>query len=210
MVYTGSKNVLRMDRARLSAFIGQLCQKGIELDWFLSGSAGVSSSAELRADAQALCNHPHFRVLEPVGKTELASRLATYDCGLFWAPMADQHTLPELGRSYFLSAASNKIGEYIAAGLVVAHTGNPGLAYLPEAVCADFDPTDPVAGADQLTAALADRDQVELKRAAALRYHLDEMNFEAQAAPLMRYIMDGHDALFVHGSVQRDSIRFRP
>lgn len=190
-VYTGSRNVLSLNKVRLSRFFERLCEHGIAVDWYLVGTVDVGASEQLLAEARALTSHPLYAVRAPVPKAMLEQTLSQYDIGLFWAPMADRDAMPTAGPSYFLSAASNKIGEYIAAGLVVAHTGNPGLAYLPEAVCAVFDPTDPVAGADQLAAALADRDQVELRRAAALRYHLDEMNFEAQAAPLMRYIMDG-------------------
>ncbi|KAB2845930.1 MAG: glycosyltransferase family 4 protein [Hyphomicrobiaceae bacterium] len=139
-----------------------------------------------------------FRVREPVEKARLFDTLGKYDAGLFWAPMAElgapvsnpKSTLadPNINRSLFFSAASNKVSEYIAAGLVVAYTGNPGLSFLPEAICAAFDPTDPEAGADQLAATLADRATVERKRQAALRYHDDEMNFEAQAAPFVRHV----------------------
>lgn len=187
IVFTGSRNVLRMDRKRLSRFFDRLCWNGISVDWYLSGSAGINSGEDLRAEASALSRHPLYSVKEPVPKSRLRTMLREYDVGLFWAPLAEQTD----NRSFFLSAASNKIGEYIAGGLVVAHTGNPGLAYLPQDVCVVFDPTDPVAGADQLAASLTNRRTVERKRTAALSYHLSEMNFEAQAAPLCRHLLGG-------------------
>lgn len=179
VVFTGSRYVLGLDRNRLSRFLDRLCRHGTWVDWYLPGAE------EVRASARSLLSHPLFRVRDPVEKRQLMETLGRYDAGLHWAPMAEEGRDPD----YFNSAASNKIGEYIAAGLVVAHAGNPGLAYLPDDVCAVFDPTDPEAGADQLAAQLSDRATIEHKRQAALRYHLDEMNFEAQAAPFIQYIM---------------------
>jgi hypothetical protein len=181
---TGSDLLLKMNRERLSRFLSRLCSHGITVDWYLPGPDSV------RKDAGSLTSHPLFMIHEPVSKSELLQTLGNYDAGLFWAPMADADLSKAWDRSVFLSAASNKIGEYIAAGLVVAHTGNPGLSYLPDDVCAIFDPTDPEAGANQLAEQLADRATVERKRQAALQYHLDEMNFEAQAAPFIRYLME--------------------
>lgn len=178
MVFTGSGFVLGLDRGRLSRFLTRLCESGIAVDWLLPGSD------ERRSTARSLVSHPRFRVLEPVDKASLILTLSDYDVGLHWAPLAEQ----DLDRDYFLSAASNKIGEYIAAGLVVAHAGNPGLSYLPDSVATVFDPTDPDFGASQLVAALADRTALEERRAAVIRYHLQEMNFDAQAAPFLALI----------------------
>lgn|GEM_PF-3140183 len=184
MAFTNSKYVLGLNRERISRFLSRLCDNGIVVDWYLPGAE------EVRSIARSLVSHPRFAVCDPVEKSRLMDTLGKYDVGLHWAPLAEQ----AYDQDYFLSAASNKIGEYLAAGLVVAHAGNPGLSYLPEEVCAVFDPTDPVAGADQLAAALADRATVERKRQAALRYHLDEMNFEAQTAPFVRHVMGYADA----------------
>jgi len=182
---TGSNLLLKMNKERLSRFLHQLCSRGIAIDWYLPGPDDVREAARL------LTPHPLFVVREPISKSGLVETLGNYDVGLFWAPMADADLSKPWDRSVFLSAASNKIGEYIAAGLAVAHTGNPGLSYLPGDVCAVLDPTDPETGADELAAQLSDRATVERKRQAALRYHLDEMNFEAQAAPFIRYVMEG-------------------
>lgn len=135
--------------------------------------------------ARSFSDHPLYSVRGPVEKSRLLQTLDQYDVGLHWAPMAEADYDPD----YFHSAASNKIGEYIAAGLVVAHAGNPGLSYLPAEICAVFDPTNPEAGADQLAAALSDRVAVERKRAASFRYHLEEMNFESQARPFIHHVM---------------------
>ncbi|WP_156146717.1 hypothetical protein [Brevundimonas sp. KM4] len=178
IVFASSGYVLGLERERLSRFLERLCCHGMAVDWYLPGSD------EVRLAAKALTSHDLFRVLEPVEKSRLPEVLGQYDVGLHWAPMAERAYDPY----YFDSTASNKIGEYIAAGLVVGHAGNPGLSYLPADVCAIFDPTDPEAGADQLASALADRGDVERKRKAALGYHLGEMNFEAQAEPFIRYI----------------------
>lgn len=186
VVYTGSRNVLCwMDRARLSRFITRLCGRGVAVDWYLPGTP------EEREMAQSLADGPLYRVLEPLGKDALLERLPTYDAGLQWAPLAERVNATPFWDAYFLSAVSNKIGEYIAAGLMIAHSGNPGLAYLPEEVCAVFDPTDPEQAADRLADALSDREALERKRAAALEYHRGEMNFETQLAPLIRHIMSG-------------------
>lgn len=188
VIYTGSRNTLALNRNRLSRFLQRLCESGSSVDWYLAGGADVQSSHAVRAEARALCQHHLFTVKEPVPKSRLAPTLRSYDAGLFWGPMAELNTGFGFDKSYFLSAASNKIGEYLAAGLVVAHTGNPGLAYLPENACVAFDPTDPIAGANELAVALADRGALERKRAEALRYHREEMNFEAQMGPFVEFI----------------------
>ena len=179
IVFTSSKYVLGLNRDRLSRFLSRLCEHGISVDWYLPGAD------EVRSLARSLTAHPLYTVHGPVEKSGLIGTLAGYDVGLHWAPMAEKDFDPE----YFYSAASNKIGEYIAAGLVVAHAGNPGLSYLPEEICAVFDPTDPEAGANRLAAVLSDRAAVERKRQAALRYHDEEMNFAAQAASLIRHVI---------------------
>lgn len=180
IVHTGSKMVLDMDRERLSRFFARLCRNGFSVDWYLPGPP------ELRSTARSLTQNPLFSVCNPVNKTELLETLRAYDAGLFWAPMAERN---DNRRSIFLSAASNKIGEYISAGLVVAHTGNPGLKYIPDEACVVFDPTDPEVGADHLAHALSNRADVDRKRLAALRYHETELNVEAQAAPFIRHIL---------------------
>lgn len=186
VVYTGSHLVLHwMDRARLSRFLSRLCARGVAVDWYLPGTP------EEREMARSLAAHPLYRVLEPLGKDALLERLPAYDVGLHWAPLAERVNATPFWDAYFLSAASNKMGEYLATGLAVAHAGNPGFAYLPPEVCAVFDPTDPEQAADRLADALSDRDALERKRAAALEYHRGEMNLEAQAAPLIGHIMSG-------------------
>lgn len=167
---------------RFSRFAQRLCANGISLDWYLG------ARDHERAAARSLCSHSLYTVHDPLPKPRLLEALRAYDVGLFWAPMADCDPRRAAHRSVFISSASNKIGEYIATGLAVAHTGNPGLAYLPASLGMAFDATDPEASADQLTTALADRGAVERMRQAALNYHQAEMNFEAQAAPFLRYV----------------------
>lgn len=176
--------LLDMDRTRLGRFLARLCEQGINVDWYFFGPP------EVREQARALLSHPRYRVFAQLPKAELLGRLPSYDVGLHWAPMADgeANTSPNWKR-YFLSAASNKVGEYIAAGLAVAYAGNPGLRYLPEALSVIYDPTDPQQGADQLAARLHDAVWLKGARAAALRYHREEMNGEAQTAPLIRHIL---------------------
>jgi len=186
IVFTGSRYVLGLDRgrpadrSRLARFLTRLCGHGIAVDWYLPGPEDV------RVAARQIMSHPLFTVRYPVEKSRLLETLEGYDVGLHWAPKAEEDHDPD----YFHSAASNKIGEYIAAGLAVAHAGNPGLAYLPGDVCIVFDPTDPEAGADRLATEMSDRAEVERKREAALRYHLEDMNFEAQAEPFIRHVME--------------------
>lgn len=179
VVFTSSKYVLRLDRNRLSRFIHRVCCNGVSIDWYMPEVHAI------RAEASALVNHPLFNVHEPIEKSRLIETLSQYDVGLHWAPMAEK----EHDSNYFQSAASNKIGEYLSAGLVIAHAGNPGLAYLPPAVCSVFDPTDPELGADSLATSLVNREAVERKREAALHFHLDKMNFESQAEPFIRFIL---------------------
>lgn len=175
--------------ARFGSFVERLCAHGITLDWYIH--ATESRLPDALAAARALCSHSLYRVHAPLPKSELHSAIRDYDVGLFWAPLADADLSIARDRSVFLSSASNKISEYIAAGLAVAHTGNPGLGYLPADVSISFDPTDPEDGADQLAAALSDRAALEARRRAALRYHQSEMNFEAQIAPLVGYLREG-------------------
>lgn len=185
MVLTGSAPMMlhATNPARFARFVTRLCGHGISLDWYLMADEAA------RDAARALSSHPLYRVRDPLPKSRLLPELRTYDVGLFWAPMADGDLSRARGRSIFISAASNKIAEYIGAGLAVAHTGNPGLSYLPPEICAPFDATNPEAGADQLAAALADREGIERRRQAALRYHQHEMNFEDQVAPLVDFFL---------------------
>lgn len=188
VVLTGSALLMLevCNPARFGRFVERLCGHGISLAWYIHASPGKLSDA--LAAARGLCSHPLYRVHEPRPKDELLEVIGGYDAGLFWAPLPDADLTLARDRSVFVSAASNKISEYIAAGLVVAHTGNPGLAYLPADVSVSFDATDPEAGADQLAAALSDRAKVERMREAALKYQQTEMNFEAQMAPFIGHL----------------------
>lgn len=168
---------------RFSRFATRLCEHGISLDWY------TIMREEQRAEVHGLCTHPLFTVRDPLPKARLIEELRGYDVGLFWAPMADADLSRAPDRSIFISAASNKIAEYMSAGLMVAHSGNPGLAYLPPGLSVAFDATDPEAAADCLAAAILDRDAVERARLAAWRYHRNEMNFEAQSAPVIDFLL---------------------
>lgn len=180
VVFTSSKYVLGLNRERLSRFLGRLCSRGISVDWYFP------HQDENRDVVRTLLSHPLYTVRERVEKAQLLDTLSGYDVGLHWAPMAEQ----DYDYNYFQSTASNKIGEYVAAGLAVAYAGNPGLAFLPREISLVFDPTDPEIGADQLAAALADRAALEWMRAASLRYHQEELNIDAQAAPFLRYVRE--------------------
>jgi hypothetical protein len=90
---------------------------------------------ESRDIARTLLSHPLYTVRERVGKAQLLDTLGGYDVGLHWAPMAEQ----DYDYNYFQSTASNKIGEYVAAGLAVAYAGNPGLSFLPREISLVFD-----------------------------------------------------------------------
>lgn len=179
IIFTSSRYTLGLNRDRIARFLSRLCENGISVDWYLPGSP------DIREIARSLLSHSLYSVRDPVEKPELFATLTRYDVGLHWAPMAEKDHDPH----YFLSAASNKIGEYALAGLVIAHAGNPGLSYLPDSSCVVFDPTNPELGADQLTAAISSREVIEGKRNAALRFQQEEFNFEAQAAPFIQYIM---------------------
>ncbi len=192
VVYVASPNVLtKMDPSRLSKFISRLCDRGIKVHWYLSGGETLTPDLDQLATAKSMASSDNFAVFPAIPKSALAAVLARYDAGLFWAPLSDNRG----NKSFFISAASNKIGEYLAAGLIIAHTGNPGLSYLPDDVCAPFDPTDPEAGADHVAAALSDRAEIKRKRQVAFRYHLDEMNFEAQADPVFRHLMNRREVI---------------
>lgn len=158
----------------------RLCSHGISADWHFA------HQDESRHIARTLLSHPLCTVRERVGKAQLLDTLSGCDVGLYWAPMAEQG----YDYNYFQSTASNKIGEYVAAGLAVAYAGNPGLAFLPREIALVFDPTDPEAGADQLAASLSDRASLERMRVASLRYHQEELNIDAQAAPFLRYVRE--------------------
>ncbi|WP_421699140.1 hypothetical protein [Ancylobacter sp.] len=191
VLFTSSFHVLEsMDRARLTRFLDRLCSRGIAFDWYFFGVPDKPELARQQLEtARTLISHPLYRVFEAVEKAELYARLPYYDVGLHWAPLVEAVNGSPFWKAYFLSAASNKVGEYIAAGLAVAYAGNPGLRYLPESLSVAFDPTDPQQGADQLADRLHDAAWLGAARAAALRYHREEMNAEAQTAPLIRHIL---------------------
>lgn len=184
IVFTSSAHVLvSMDRTRLARFFERLCARGVAVDWYFFGEP------ENREMARALVSHPLYRVLETVPKSELYALLPTYDVGLHWAPPVEAADAAPFWQAYFQSAASNKIGEYVAAGLAVAHAGNPGLGYLPQDLSVAFDATEPERGADQLADRIGDPAWLQAARAAARRYHRDEMNAQAQGALLRRHIL---------------------
>lgn len=193
VVFTSSFHVLTsMDRDRLTRFFDRLCSRGIALDWYLYGAANQPDNTRRMVEtARGLTLHPGYRVLDQRPKAELYALLPSYDVGLHWAPVAEAENASPFWQRYFLSAASNKVGEYIAAGLAVAYAGNPGLRYLPDSLSIAFDPTDPEQGADQLADRLLDAAWLKSAREAARRYHRDEMNAEAQTAPLIRHILGG-------------------
>lgn len=175
---TSSRYILMLNRERLSRFLGRLCDHGIAIDWFFP------QTGDSLEDARSVLSHPLFAIRPRVEKDRLIDTLAGYDVGLHWAPIVEQ----DFDVNYFRSTASNKVGEYVAAGLAVAYAGNPGLSFLPPEVSIVYDPTDPEAGADQLAAALSDRAAVERMRRASLDYHLEHLNFDAQAEPILRHV----------------------
>lgn len=179
IIFTGSRYVLGLDTERLGAFINALCSYGAEFTWLLPGPS------ESRERARGLSSHPNYRVLEPVDKEQLLDKLSEFDIGLHWAPMAEA----AVDESFFISSASNKIGEYIASSLAVAYTENPGLRYLPPQLSIRFDPTDPIVGAEMLLEAALDRQLLEEKRQSAWTYHKEEMNLEMQVEPLVTTLL---------------------
>lgn len=189
IVFTASAfqilNYMNVDR--FAQFVSRLCGNGVAFDWYLYGEG--TDYAE-NARLASLVDHPLYTVRVSVPKPALMSALRRYDAGLFWAPLADARESPQIDRQVFLSAASNKVGEYVAAGLIVAYTRNPGLAYLPENITFAFDPSDPIASADELTKLLSDREDVEYRRRAALAYHRVEMNFEVQVDSLIKALLE--------------------
>lgn len=184
VVFTGSDYGPDMQWDLLSRFARALVSDGIDFDWYMPGAP------EKREKARAISGSPHFRVLEPVTKAKLLTLLGEYDAGLLWAPVRVEggHTPRTVFEHYFLSAASNKICEYHAAGLVTLHTGNPGLAYLPAGVSQAVDPWEPEVSARRIAMYLAQRHSVEEGRRAAFAYYQQTMNAEAQAEPFIRYI----------------------
>ena len=143
-----------------------------------------------RAKAKTISESKNFKVLEPVNKRELFEQLQSYDAGLLWAPVRKASiSSPKVVFDYnFLSAASNKICEYHAAGLVAVHTGNPGLSYLPKNVAFEVDPWHPEDSAIKLAEYLRLRRQVEERRNAAFTYYQNEMNAEYQAMTFLQFI----------------------
>lgn len=189
MVFTASSTALSfMNMERLSTFIDRICQHGIQFDWYLPGTGSMQATEQAVMNARAMTRNSLFSVRAPKEKGELMELLRSYDVGLFWAPLADCNPNDHFQYHYFQSAASHKIGEYLSSGLLVAHTGNPGLAFIPSEACIVFDPSDPIRAADLLASNLLDRSSVDLRRAAALCYHQREMNFQSQIEPLNRFL----------------------
>lgn len=179
ILFTGSKYVLGLDRDRLSRFLSCVCALGHPIDWYLPGTDDV------RATARSLTQNPLFAVKEPVEKSHLFDLMSDYDVGLHWAPMAERVYDPD----YFDSAASNKIGEYISCGLVVAHAGNPGLSFIPDDICVVYDPTEPEVGARQLAAAISDTEKIFQMRQLTQAYHHEVLNFERQWEGVIQHLM---------------------
>lgn len=184
LVFTGSDYGEDMQWDLLSRFIRAVTERGVDFDWYMPGKP------EKREKAKAIVDNRHFRVLEPVDKAQLLKLLPEYDVGLLWAPVRlEQRRTPRTVWDHnLLSAASNKICEYHAAGLVSVHTGNPGLHYLPTGVSQVINPWEPEASAERIAAFLEQRSLVEEGRRAAFDYYKTTMNAEWQVAPLIQYI----------------------
>ncbi len=72
------------------------------------------------------------------------------------------------------------MGKNLASALVIVQTGNPGLRFFPKGVGFAVDPRHREKAAGGLNSLLADRSQVGSARAAALNFHKEALNAEAQ------------------------------
>lgn len=172
VLFTGRDSGAAMRTDLLLRFVEQLCRSGHRVDWFLPGAESERTAIRDRVGSSGL------QVRAPIDKAALSAAMPSYDVGILWTPITAAENLGT--RSNYVSAASNKLGEYLAAGLAIAHTGNPGLRFLPDSVGFTLDPFAPEASAERLDPLLRDRPQLDARRADALRFHIDSLNAETQ------------------------------
>lgn len=186
IIFTGSDLGKHMQWELLSRFINTLIELGIEFHWYLPGTSEKRIKAQLISDSKNYC------VFEPVAKKELLELLPKYDAGLLWAPVESINTIKPKDTIVFsmLSAASNKICEYHAAGLLTIHTGNPGLTYLPQEVGYSINPWEPEQSAVRLASFLKQTELLENSRKAAFNYYLNTMNVEKQTETFVKFLAE--------------------
>lgn len=185
IVFTGRDYGRSMRSDLLIRFLRRLCENGTQVSWLLPGTL------EQRQRIGEMVGHGNFSVSDAIGKEELFARLAEYDFGLLWTPTTARQNAET--HSSYVSAAPNKLGEYMATGLGVLHTGNPGLSFVPDDCAVSLDPWDPERSADGLATLLANRPRVESMRRRALRFHHDVLNAEVQTRPLVDFMRNGDD-----------------
>lgn len=183
LIFTGRDYGDAMRSDLLLRFIKRMCQSGFQVTWLMPGESHERSAA-----IEAV-NHENFSVLEAVDKGTMNKLLASYDVGLLWTPTTRRQN--ETERTNYVSAASNKLGEYLASGLLIAHTGNPGLRFLPNDVGIELNPWHPEESAETLALLLTNRNRIKLARAAALRFHRDVLNASVQSDFFVSFLFDG-------------------
>lgn len=121
--------------------------------------------------------------LPALPRSEFVDALEAYDLGLVWHPLIGRGPLARF------TCAPNKVGEYLAAGLGVIHTGNTGLGFLDKSGAAiGVDPSDPDSLAGLCRSLANDPSRVNLMRERARKLHSDCLNLEEQAAPLLAWL----------------------
>lgn len=180
ILFTGRDYGAAMRTDLLLRFVERLCASGHRVDWRMPGPE--ANRERLRRQVPVV----GFQMLPALDKATLAAAMPAYDMGILWTPTSAEENASS--RSNYVSAAPNKLGEYLAAGLAVAHTGNPGLRFLPDAVGFAIDPFAPEASADRLSELLQNRAALEHMRAAALSFHLENLNADAQITPFTDWL----------------------
>lgn len=165
----------------LLRFVEALCENGISFTWFMP------EEQKYRATIEESLRHDLFCLRPAVSKEELWRQLGLFDCGLLWRPVSETERRDGVNPNY-LSVAPNKVGEYLAAGLFVLHTGSPGLDFLPPDCAVAVDPFKPEAAAEGLAHFLKDRSMVESFRGSAFRLHERSLNAEMQCAQFVDWL----------------------
>lgn len=126
------------------------------------------------------------KLLPSIPKAELLNELSSYHLGMIWNPVEGQDPMFQI---QYETCASNKLGEFLSAGLGVIYTGNRGLLFLDDAGAGlAVDPNEPESLGRLLSSLLANLNKVRAMQLAARTLFDKTYNLDSQARPFMDWL----------------------
>ncbi len=187
VVYVGSVSPARLPAALVDALARVRGDVTVDLRAYETiGSFGYLQ--QLRDRAEALGVASRLRILPPAPHREVMAGLGSYDLGLALLPLetADPNDSTMVG-------ASNKVFEYLAAGVPILVTDRPEWreAFVESGVAFACNPGDPMSIAAALDAAAADATRRQAMGTNGRSRVLSEWNYETVYRPVVERLVVG-------------------